>query len=178
MSGQDKSYLFGRASWFLLPFKNKKTLGSRFSEAVTMGCPVAISDQVYLSDYFHNKSEVLPVEVGWIEFVLDRMPDDRHREALIQLDRRCLIPGVGEAVTRDWAATSYRRYQRATRRHEEALGGIVITPMCSIWLRSPRSPGMDQLRCVTYTSMGAIPSGGTLYEIRGGFLIMSDRATS
>ncbi len=106
VSGQDKSYLLGRASWFLLPSK-QENFGISVLEAVTIGCPVAISDQVYLSDYFHDKSEVLPVQLdAWIEFIRDRMPDDRHREMLIELDRECLMPKFSiETVTRNWAAT-------------------------------------------------------------------------
>jgi glycosyltransferase involved in cell wall biosynthesis len=106
VSGNDKSYLLGRASWFLLPSK-QENFGISVLEAVNAGCPVAISDQVYLSDYFHEKSEVLPLEIeAWVGFLRDRMPDEQHRQAMVRLDREFLIPKFSmDAVTRNWART-------------------------------------------------------------------------
>jgi glycosyltransferase involved in cell wall biosynthesis len=106
VAGIDKSYLLGRASWFLLPSK-QENFGISVLEAINAGCPVAISDQVYLSDYFHEKSEVLPVRLdAWLEFLRDRMPDEEHRRTLIQMDREHLIPKFSiDAVTRNWAST-------------------------------------------------------------------------
>jgi glycosyltransferase involved in cell wall biosynthesis len=106
VAGRDKAYLLGRAAWFLLPSK-QENFGIAVLEAINAGCPVAISDQVYLSDYFHEKSEVLPVRLdAWIEFLRQRMPDDRHRNALVRMDRECLIPKFSiDSVTRNWAAT-------------------------------------------------------------------------
>jgi glycosyltransferase involved in cell wall biosynthesis len=106
VAGTDKSYLLGRASWFLLPSK-QENFGIAVLEALNAGCPVAISDQVYLADSFHDKSEILPVNLdAWVEFLRDRMPDERHRQTIIRLDREYLIPkfSIG-VVTRNWAET-------------------------------------------------------------------------
>ena len=106
VSGNDKSYLLGRASWFLLPSK-QENFGISVLEAVNAGCPVAISDQVYLSDYFHDKSEILPLQMeAWVGFLRDRMPDEQHRQAMVRLDREFLVPKFSmDAVTRNWART-------------------------------------------------------------------------
>jgi glycosyltransferase involved in cell wall biosynthesis len=106
VSGNDKSYLLGRASWFLLPSK-QENFGISVLEAVNAGCPVAVSDQVYLSDYFHEKSEILPLQIdAWVRFLRDRMRDEQHRQALVRLDREFLVPKFSmDAVTRNWART-------------------------------------------------------------------------
>jgi glycosyltransferase involved in cell wall biosynthesis len=106
VAGTDKSYLLGRASWFLLPSK-QENFGIAVLEAVSAGCPVAISDQVYLADSFHHKSEILPVNLdAWVEFLRDRMPDEQHRQALVRLDREYLTPKFSiDVVTRNWADT-------------------------------------------------------------------------
>ncbi len=121
VAGLDKSYLFGRASWFLLPSK-QENFGISVLEAINAGCPVAISDQVYLSDDFHEKSEVLPLRLdAWIEFLRDRMPDERYRSALIRLDRECLVPKFSmDAVTRNWAATISNVFQGNNNGHSRA----------------------------------------------------------
>jgi len=106
VSGNDKTYLLGRASWFLLPSK-QENFGISVLEAVNAGCPVAISDQVYLSDYFHDQSEILPLQIeAWVGFLRDRMPDEHHRQTLVRLDREFLVPkfSIG-AVTRNWVRT-------------------------------------------------------------------------
>jgi glycosyltransferase involved in cell wall biosynthesis len=106
VAGMDKSYLLGRAAWFLLPSK-QENFGISVLEAINAGCPVAISDQVYIADSLHKKSEVLPLRLdAWIEFLRDRMPDEKHRRALIRMDREYLIPQFSiDTVTRNWAAT-------------------------------------------------------------------------
>ena len=106
VAGPDKSNLLGRAAWFLLPSK-QENFGISVLEAINAGCPVAISDQVYLSDDFPEKSEVLPVRLdAWIEFLRHRMPDEQYRQDLIRIDREQLVPKFSiDAVTRNWAAT-------------------------------------------------------------------------
>lgn len=106
VAGADKSYLLGRASWFLLPSK-QENFGISVLEAINARCPVAISDQVYLSDDFHPKSEILPVRLdAWVQFLRYRMPDERHREAQVEIDRVYVAPKFSmEAVTRNWTAT-------------------------------------------------------------------------
>jgi glycosyltransferase involved in cell wall biosynthesis len=113
VSGLDKSYLLGRAAWFLLP-SQQENFGISVLEAINAGCPVAISDQVYLSDHFHEKSEVLPVRLdAWIEFLRDRMPNEQYRQTLARIDREYLVPKFSmDAVTRNWAATIVNVFQR------------------------------------------------------------------
>jgi glycosyltransferase involved in cell wall biosynthesis len=123
VTGLDKSYLFGRAAWFLLPSK-QENFGISVLEAINSGCPVAISDQVYLSDDFHEQSEVLPVRLdAWIEFLRDRMPDEQYRHTLARMDREYLVPKFSmDAVTRNWAATIVSVFAgAATSREEPAL---------------------------------------------------------
>ncbi len=101
--GTDKAYLLGRASWFLLP-SQQENFGISVLEAVNAGCPVAISDQVFLSDYFGKGSEILPVRLAsWVEFLRDRMPDEKHRQHMISLDSAHVIPLFSiNAVARNW----------------------------------------------------------------------------
>jgi len=104
VTGRDKSYLLQRADWFLLPSK-QENFGVAVLEAIGAGCPVAISDQVYISDYFHAGSEVMPLEMdAWVRFLRDRMPDESRRQALIEEDRRYIMPQFAiEMVARAWA---------------------------------------------------------------------------
>ncbi len=106
VAGLDKAYLFGRASWFLLP-SQQENFGISVLEAINAGCAVAISDQVYLADSFHKKSEILPLRLdAWIEFLRNRMPDEQYRHRLVQMDREYLVPQFSmDAVTNNWAAT-------------------------------------------------------------------------
>jgi glycosyltransferase involved in cell wall biosynthesis len=104
VAGLDKSYLLHRAQWFLLPSK-QENFGIAVLEAIAAGCPVAVSDQVYVSDQFHPKSEVLPLKMdSWVSFLRDRMPDESHRTAIVALDREQLIPRFEiNAIARAWA---------------------------------------------------------------------------
>jgi glycosyltransferase involved in cell wall biosynthesis len=120
VSGANKNYLFGRAQWFLLPSK-QENFGISVLEAINAGCPVAISDQVYLSDYFHEKSEILPLQLdAWIEFLRDRMPNDQYRHTLAQIDREYLVPKFAiDAVTRNWATTIIKVFSEGARPKSE-----------------------------------------------------------
>ncbi len=127
VAGLDKSYLLGRASWFLLPSK-QENFGISVLEAINAGCAVAISDQVYLADSFHKKSEILPIRLdAWIEFLRDRMPDEQYRDTLVQMDREYLVPKFSmDAVTRNWAATIINVFGDAarTRSSVKPLGSV------------------------------------------------------
>jgi glycosyltransferase involved in cell wall biosynthesis len=114
--GQDKSYLLGRASWLLHPSQHEN-FGISVLEAVNAGCPVAISDQVYLADEFHEKSEVLPIRLdAWIEFLRDRMPDEEYQRTIVQLDRKYLVPKFSiECVTRNWTSTITNVFAQAVK---------------------------------------------------------------
>lgn len=79
VSGDDKRYLFQRASWFLLP-SEQENFGVAVLEAVSSGCALAISDQVYLADEFPDGTEILPVRLeAWTRFMRERMTDEKWR---------------------------------------------------------------------------------------------------
>jgi glycosyltransferase involved in cell wall biosynthesis len=79
VSGPDKSYLYQRASWFLLP-SEQENFGIVVLEAVANECALAISDQVYLADELPGEAEVLPLEMeAWTRFMRERMTNDTWR---------------------------------------------------------------------------------------------------
>jgi glycosyltransferase involved in cell wall biosynthesis len=104
VAGDDKSYLLQRSSWFLLP-SFQENFGVAVLEAITCGCPAVISDQVFLADDLHDRSEILPVNIdAWVKFMVERMPNDSWREELARLDRELLIPWMTiEGIARAWA---------------------------------------------------------------------------
>jgi glycosyltransferase involved in cell wall biosynthesis len=84
VAGADKRYLFQSASWFLLP-SEQENFGVAVLEAVSSGCALAISDQVYLADELPNGSEVLPVSLGaWTRFMRERMTNDTWRDETVK----------------------------------------------------------------------------------------------
>jgi len=113
VSGQDKSYLLQTASWFLLP-SLQENFGIAVVEAIGNGCPVAISDQVFLADTLHSKSEVLPLDrKAWVNFIRERMVDDVWRSTLAALDKAQFADTFNiEKVARDWAATLAETFGR------------------------------------------------------------------
>jgi glycosyltransferase involved in cell wall biosynthesis len=109
VAGEKKRALFQNARWFLLP-SSQENFGIAVLEAVSSGCPVAISDQVYLADYFHGESEVMPVaKADWVRFLQERMVDEGWRQRVIARDREELVPRFRfETVVRDWVETLER----------------------------------------------------------------------
>jgi glycosyltransferase involved in cell wall biosynthesis len=113
VTGRDKAYLFRRAHWFLLPSQHEN-FGNAALEAIQYECPVVLSDQVYLMEFLHPASEVLPLsERVWIEFFRDRMEDEHHRQHIIEQDRLHVRPrfDIGQ-VAKGWAdalVTIFRR---------------------------------------------------------------------
>lgn len=86
VTGANKSYLLRHAKWFLLP-SFQENFGNAVLEAIQHGCPTAISDQVYLSEFFHKSAEVLPLRhEAWVAFIRNRMTDERYRRQLIEAD--------------------------------------------------------------------------------------------
>ncbi len=84
VSGADKSYLFQRASWFLLP-SEQENFGVAVLEAVSNGCALAISDQVYFADELPAGSEILPVRLeAWTCFMRERMIDNMWRDETVK----------------------------------------------------------------------------------------------
>jgi glycosyltransferase involved in cell wall biosynthesis len=113
VTGADKAYLLQRASWFVLPSQHEN-FGVAVLEAIGNGCPVVVSNQVYLSDSFHPRSEILPLRLDdWVRFFRDRMPDQAHRDELVELDQKFLLPIFEiDAVARAWASTLAKVFSR------------------------------------------------------------------
>jgi glycosyltransferase involved in cell wall biosynthesis len=92
VAGNDKRFLLQNARWFLLPSK-QENFGVAVLEAINHGCPVAISDQVHISESFPQGAEVLTLEMDlWVKFVADRMQDSEWREHVLARDRAHLAP--------------------------------------------------------------------------------------
>jgi len=103
VSAADKDYLLQRAEWFLLP-SSQENFGVAVLEAISQGCSVAISDQVYLADYFSEGAEILPVSSdAWTQFIRDRMPDKVWRRERAVADRKHLLEDFETSkITRNW----------------------------------------------------------------------------
>jgi glycosyltransferase involved in cell wall biosynthesis len=116
VSGDDKAYLFQRANWFLLPSK-QENFGIAVLEALSHGCPVAISDQVYLAESFRPESEVLPLELHhWRDFFQRRMVDDHWRLSVLTADRKHLLEKFDtRRVAQAWVDAIYRHLGTGTR---------------------------------------------------------------
>lgn len=112
VSGEDKSYLLQRASWFLLP-SQQENFGVAVVEAITHGCPVVISDQVYIADSMHEQSEILSLDPDeWVKFIRERMQDDVWRNTIVALDRERLFDTLSiQAVARRWASVLTETFQ-------------------------------------------------------------------
>jgi glycosyltransferase involved in cell wall biosynthesis len=106
VSEDDKTSLFQRAAWFLLPSK-QENFGIAVLEAISHGCPVAVSNEVYLTDELHAQTEVLPLrDESWIEFMRTRMQDEVWRSALCKKDQELVLPRFAvKNIAQAWAAT-------------------------------------------------------------------------
>lgn len=116
VSGRAKALLFRRAKWFLLP-SQQENFGIAVLEAISLECPVAISDQVYLSDYFHAESEVLPlVAAQWVKFLRERMTDEVWRQKVMARTREELMPRFRfDRVVRAWVDTMEDTFGQRSR---------------------------------------------------------------
>jgi glycosyltransferase involved in cell wall biosynthesis len=106
VAGTDKTYLLQRASWFLLP-SHQENFGIAVLEAIGNGCPVAISDQVFVGEFLHAKSEIFPLDLNaWATFMRERMTDDAWRDELANLDRQHFTGRMTlQQVAQEWATT-------------------------------------------------------------------------
>jgi glycosyltransferase involved in cell wall biosynthesis len=106
VTGEDKRYLLQNSSWFLLPSK-QENFGVAVLEAISHGCPVAISNQVYLATELHSRSEILNLDENqWIEFFERRMTDETWRQRLCELDREFVLPKFAiKNIARSWTQT-------------------------------------------------------------------------
>lgn len=117
VSGSNKAYLFERADWFLLPSK-QENFGIAVLEAAHFGCPVAVSDQVYISDMFPPPREVLPLELdAWAKFLRERMPNREWQRTIREAQSRALPQFEMERVAAAWSQTmrtvfSHKRFER------------------------------------------------------------------
>ena len=103
VAGQDKEYLLQRASWFLLPSK-QENFGNAVVEAISRGCAVAISDQVFIGDCLCSGSDILPVDTeAWAVFIRTRMRNARWQAESSALNRERLARIMNiEKVARGW----------------------------------------------------------------------------
>jgi glycosyltransferase involved in cell wall biosynthesis len=106
VSGDDKIYLFKRAKWSLLASQHEN-FGIAALESIGHGCPVAVSDEVYVADSFHSDSVILPLdENSWIAFMRGTMLDEARRSKIIDRDASLIIPLFNiDRVTHDWSKT-------------------------------------------------------------------------
>jgi hypothetical protein len=60
------------------------------------------------------RSEILPLRLDdWVRFFRDRMPDQAHRDELVELDQKFLLPIFEiDAVARAWASTLAKVFSR------------------------------------------------------------------
>ncbi len=103
VTGADKAFLYQHARWFLLP-SQQENFAIAPLEAIERSCPVAVSDQVYVADSFHQASEVLPLKLRpWVEFLAERMCNQAWRQKVVDLDRLHIVPRFDIAsVARAW----------------------------------------------------------------------------
>ncbi|MEQ1934044.1 MAG: glycosyltransferase [Fimbriimonadaceae bacterium] len=127
VAGRDKTYLFQRAEWFVLP-SFQENFGLTVLEAITNGCPVAISDQVFISEALHDKSEVIPLKPeAWVDFMRTRMIDDAWRQETVRLDRELLVPKMAiEHIAKSWADTLTQVFSTEPSRLQDALAPTLL----------------------------------------------------
>lgn len=101
VAADDKSYLLGRADWFLLP-SLQENFGVAVLEAIQARCAVVISDQVYIGEFLRPESEILPLdETAWVNFMRDRMVDDNWRREVSTRDYRQIARIMNEEAVLD-----------------------------------------------------------------------------
>jgi glycosyltransferase involved in cell wall biosynthesis len=91
VSGDDKKYLLKNAQWLILPSK-QENFGIVVLEALQHGCPVAISDQVFLADELGNGVVTLKLRMDeWIQFFSGKMVDESYRRSRVERGRELLF---------------------------------------------------------------------------------------
>jgi glycosyltransferase involved in cell wall biosynthesis len=114
--GDDKQYLLQNAQWLVLPSK-QENFGIVVLEALQCGCPVAISDQVFLADELRGCTVTLKLQMAdWIIFLCDKMGDQAYRCNCIKRGREVLCCNYNiKTVAKLWvsALTSLFRQRRA-----------------------------------------------------------------
>ena len=114
--GDDKKYLLQNAQWLVLPSK-QENFGIVVLEALHCGCPVAISDQVFLADELQDCIVTLKLRMAdWVMFLGDKMGDEAYRCNCIKRGRELLFCDYNiETVAKLWvsALTSLFRQRSA-----------------------------------------------------------------
>jgi glycosyltransferase involved in cell wall biosynthesis len=114
VDGEEKTFLLSLARWFLLPSEHEN-FGMAALEAMQHGCPVAISDQVYLSEFMHTEGIILPLTPSaWKQFFESTMHDSIQRERIRALDREMVLAKFEmQAVAQAWSETLYSSFGRS-----------------------------------------------------------------
>lgn len=104
ISGDDKAYLLQNARWLLLPSK-QENFGIVVLEALQKGCPVAISDQVFLADELENSGAILKLQMDdWVRFFADKMADESYRLNCVERGRKLLFCNYSiQNIAKLWA---------------------------------------------------------------------------
>ena len=91
VSGNDKLYLLQNAQWLLLPSK-QESFGITVLEALQNGCPVVISDKVFLADELKNHAVILKLNLeDWVCFLSGEMMNEELRRNYIESGRSFLL---------------------------------------------------------------------------------------
>ena len=91
VSGNDKLYLLQNAKWLLLPSK-QENFGITVLEAMQNGCPVAISDEVFLADELRDRAVVLKLSSDdWVYFFRHEMMNEASRGNYVENGKSFLM---------------------------------------------------------------------------------------
>jgi glycosyltransferase involved in cell wall biosynthesis len=98
----------------------QENFGIAVLEAASSGCPVAVSDQVYISDMFPSPREVLPLELdAWVTFFRERMPNQEWRLTIQEAQNRALPQFEMESVAAGWSETIRAVFGNSHDRREQ-----------------------------------------------------------
>jgi len=104
ISGDDKTHLLRNAKWLLLPSK-QESFGIVVLEALQNGCPVAISDQVFLADELKSSAAILKLQMDdWVRFFCGKMADEQYRLNCVERGRKVLFCNYNiQTIAELWA---------------------------------------------------------------------------
>lgn len=115
--GDDKTYLLQNAKWLLLPSR-QENFGIVVLEALHNGCPVVISDQVFLANELQTSAVILKLQMDdWVRFICDRMADESYRFNCVERGRKLLSSEFNiQAIADLWvvALTALFRQRRVS----------------------------------------------------------------
>ena len=115
VSGGDKTYLFQNADLFLLP-SNQENFGVAVLEAIHHGCPVLVSDEVYIAEFFHPDYPILSLDLDrWAKEITRILGDGGYRENLnrMNFDHLKLRFSIS-VVAREWGRTMENAFSNET----------------------------------------------------------------